>query len=234
MPVAYKSGILESIFSDEAPLCGLFDISHMGRFTPFAGKDAACSAHVLTNNALAWIRNGPVHGGSERNSGALDDAYLYRLKTKGPSPAADYLLVVNAANRRKDWGLVMEHAKAFKDLTFKTEAKRFGMLACRARSPRRSWKNPPERNTVVYPTPVEKPPEGLRTGRDHVPIITSRTVTRANPSVSNFFLPADKLRPLWKRLLAEATWTGSCVGLGARDTLRLGGRTLPLRARTGA
>ena len=41
----------------------------------------------------------------DENGGAVDDAYLYRFV------ADEYLLVVNAANREKDW----EHMQAFTD-----------------------------------------------------------------------------------------------------------------------
>jgi aminomethyltransferase len=79
MPLHYETGIVQEhlITRQDA---GLFDISHMGRFT-VRGKDVLeFLQHVLTNNAAAleeeeghytMIPNG--------NGGVIDDAYLYRF-----------------------------------------------------------------------------------------------------------------------------------------------------------
>jgi len=79
MAVLYRSGIIEEHLGTRRN-GGLFDASHMGRFT-IQGRDAiSFLQHVLTNNVLAldprmaqytMIPNG--------KGGALDDAYLYRV-----------------------------------------------------------------------------------------------------------------------------------------------------------
>src|SRR4030067_1823301 len=74
MPISYKRGIIEEhLITRRAG--GLFDISHMGRFS-ISGKDAApFLLHVLTNNALA-LDPGMAQYTMIPNEkgGALDDA----------------------------------------------------------------------------------------------------------------------------------------------------------------
>ena len=84
----------------------------------FVGKEAIpFLQHVLTNNALA-LDPGMAQYTVIQNEkgGAIDDAYLYRLEDGDPSLKSEYLLVVNAANKEKDWDWFMEHRKRFKDL----------------------------------------------------------------------------------------------------------------------
>ena len=102
MPLSYKRGIIEEHLGTRKN-GGLFDISHMGRFS-ISGKEAVSFLqHVLTNNVLALDPGMAQYTliPNERG-GALDDAYLYRLDEEDTGPRS-YLLVVNAATREKDW-----------------------------------------------------------------------------------------------------------------------------------
>src|SRR5690606_28968930 len=75
-----------------------FDVSHMGRFR-IAGHGAQdWLARILTNDAAA-LAPGEAHYTliASEQGGAIDDAFLYRLT------AEDFLLVVNASNRARDW-----------------------------------------------------------------------------------------------------------------------------------
>ena len=76
----------------------MFDVSHMGRFTLRGPGALPFLQHVLTNNAAALD---PLQAQytivPTPTGGAVDDAYLYRFTED------EYLLVVNAANREKDW-----------------------------------------------------------------------------------------------------------------------------------
>jgi glycine cleavage system aminomethyltransferase T len=79
MPISYRRGIIEEHLGTRR-YGGLFDISHMGRFS-VSGKDAVpFLQHVLTNNALALDPGMAQYTMiSTEIGGALDDAYLYRL-----------------------------------------------------------------------------------------------------------------------------------------------------------
>ena len=105
MPIQYPTGIMAEHLRTRRR-AGLFDVSHMGRFL-FRGHGAMpLLQKVLTNNAAAL-----VPGRSQYTmiptptGGALDDAYLYCLDRE------EYLLVVNAANREKDWNFLHEEKR---------------------------------------------------------------------------------------------------------------------------
>ena len=128
MPVSYRRGIIEEHLGTRR-YGGLFDISHMGRFS-ISGKDTVpFLQHVLTNNVLALDPGMAQYTliPNERG-GALDDAYLYRLDEDDASPRS-YLLVVNAANRKKDWNWFMEQRKKFPDLILEDRTDEIGMMA---------------------------------------------------------------------------------------------------------
>jgi aminomethyltransferase len=101
MPITYKRGIIEEHLGTRR-YGGLFDISHMGRFS-ISGKDAVpFLQHVLTNNVLA-LDPGMAQYTMIPNEkgGALDDAYLYRLDEDDSSPWK-YLLS-SLLYHEKDW-----------------------------------------------------------------------------------------------------------------------------------
>ena len=97
MPVQYETGIIQEHLSTRKR-AGLFDASDMGRFTVGGSGALDFLQHVLTNNAEALqIEEGQYTMIPNEAGGALDDAYLYRFVED------EYRLVVNAANREKDW-----------------------------------------------------------------------------------------------------------------------------------
>ena len=92
--------------------------------------------HVLTNNAAALERlSGAVHDHRRRGRRRLDDAYLYRFA------ADEYLLVVNASNRLKDWEHFAREAARFTGLELRDATAEIAMIAlqgpCVAGHPRR-------------------------------------------------------------------------------------------------
>ena len=105
MPIQYETGIVQEHLNTRKQ-AGLFDVSHMGRFI-VGGPDALdYLQHVLSNNAAALeIEESQYTMIQDSSGGAIDDAYLYRFM------AEEYLLVVNASNREKDW----QHLTGFKE-----------------------------------------------------------------------------------------------------------------------
>ena len=82
---------------------GVFDVSHMGEFwireAPSSPGEALAFLQYATTNDVARLKVGRAQYSMLPNEqgGVVDDIYLYRT---GPS---EYLMVVNAANREKDW-----------------------------------------------------------------------------------------------------------------------------------
>ena len=125
MPIQYPSGIVMEHLETRKG-AGIFDVSHMGRFRVSGGQACAFLQHVLTNNAEALD---PEIVGSHytlipnETGGAVDDAYLYRFDEK------EYILVVNASNREKDWAHLQKFAKNFEDLKLLDATEDLAMVA---------------------------------------------------------------------------------------------------------
>ena len=92
MPIQYPSGIIaEHLYTRQ--VCGLFDVSHMGRLLIEGPQRKEFLQHVLTSNVSALDLNMAQYCIiPNENGGAVDDAYLYLFQEDS------YLLVVNAAN----------------------------------------------------------------------------------------------------------------------------------------
>ena len=96
MPIQYPEGIISEHLFDRKN-CGIFDVSHMGRFIIEGNERVKFLQRVLTSNVLnltpgrAQYCMLPTETG-----GAVDDAYLYMFEED------KYMLVVNASNAEKD------------------------------------------------------------------------------------------------------------------------------------
>ncbi|MGQ9753068.1 MAG: glycine cleavage system aminomethyltransferase GcvT [Thermaceae bacterium] len=77
---------------------GLFDVSHMGEFW-IRGEGAKAFLQYVTLNDVDRLRVGRAQYSMLPNAqgGVVDDLYLYQTGER------EYLMVVNAANRAKDW-----------------------------------------------------------------------------------------------------------------------------------
>jgi len=99
MPIFYPTGIVQEHLATRKE-AGIFDVSHMGRFIIRGAGTLKFLQHVLSNNAEALdIREVGAQYTiiPNKTGGAVDDSYLYRFVED------EYLLVVNGANRKKDW-----------------------------------------------------------------------------------------------------------------------------------
>jgi aminomethyltransferase len=120
MPVQY-GGLMEEhrVVRTSA---GLFDISHMGRFM-ITGHDAQGFLQYVVTCDVASIGVGQSSYGlmCHPHGGVVDDIFIYRLPT-------EYLLVVNAANRQKDWDWLQQHTPGF-DVSMEDVSEKWAMLA---------------------------------------------------------------------------------------------------------
>jgi aminomethyltransferase len=209
MPVLY-TGILEEHLATRKG-AGLFDISHMGRFIVKGRGALPFLQHVLTNNAQALDK--PESGAqytfiATETGGALDDAYLYRFIED------EYLLVVNAANRSKDWDHLQAVRNDFKEVDLADHSESVAMLALQGPNSRSIL------NDIVQSGHLPDP------ARNAVSIVTingcevkvARTGYTGEPLGFELFMAAEDGPDLFDLLIAKGA---TPVGLGARDTLRL-------------
>jgi aminomethyltransferase len=222
MPVAYSPGIIEEHLKTRK-FGGLFDISHMGRFL-IRGIDAIpFMQHVLTNNVTA-LDPGVAQYTLIQNEegGSIDDAYVYRLEEGDPSLETNYLLVVNAANKEKDWNWFLDHKKRYKNVVVDDKTDEIGMIALQGPHARRVLEKILLEDHTKLPDPWRNRLKVCELEGEKVHITISRTGYTGEPICFELFLPGEKLRLIWERILDAGAEEGIApVGLGARDTLRL-------------
>ncbi len=222
LPVAYERGILEEHLRTRK-YGGLFDISHMGRFLIRGIDGIPFMQHVLTNNAVA-LDPGVAQYTLVQNEGggAIDDAYLYRLEEGDPSLESNYLLVVNAANKEKVWNWFLDHKRGFKNMMIEDKTDEIGMIALQGPHAKRVLEKILLEDHTKLPDPWRNRLKVCELEGEHVQVTISRTGYTGEPICFELFLPVEKIRFLWDKILAFGEEEGIVpVGLGARDTLRL-------------
>ena len=209
MPVQYPTGILQEHLATRRR-AGLFDVSHMGRFVIRGDEVLPFLQHALTNNAAALdIGQSQYTLIPETDGSAIDDAYLYRFF------GDHYLLVVNAANRRKDWQHLRTVAKQFKAVSLTDVTHEIAMLSLQGPQTKAILKAILG-TAATLPEPQRN--ELSTTCFDDDDMWIARTGYTGEPLCFELFFPADKSDNVWDRLVARGAQP---VGLGARDTLRL-------------
>ena len=155
--------------------------------------------------------------------GAIDDAYLYRLEEGDPSLESNYLLVVNAANKEKDWNWFLDHKKRFKNLVIEDKTDEIGMIALQGPHAKRVLEKILLEDYTKLPDPWRNRLKVCELEGEHVYVTISRTGYTGEPICFELFLPAEKIRyRSGRRFLRLEREEGIVpVGLGARDTLRL-------------
>ncbi|MGE5259150.1 MAG: glycine cleavage system aminomethyltransferase GcvT [Hyphomicrobiales bacterium] len=208
MPVQYPAGIVQEHLAVRRK-AGLFDVSHMGRFQVRGGDALPFLQHVLTNNAAALnVGEGQYTMIPEAGGGALDDAYLYRFFPQ------EFLLVVNASNRQKDWDHLTTEARRFRSVELADHTREMAML---------SLQGPASKSILTAILSSGSLPEPLRNrlsiaAFNGAPLLLARTGYTGEPIGFELFIDGDTAPALWDRIIAEGVQP---VGLGARDTLRL-------------
>jgi aminomethyltransferase len=213
MPVQYPSGIIAEHLATRSG-AGLFDVSHMGRFILRGPGSVKFLQHVLTNNAEALdLLQAQYTMVPTETGGAVDDAYLYRF-TEG-----EYLLVVNASNRHKDWDHLHEHLSRFPDVEMTDETGEIAMLALQGKASRDVLGGLIEEGGLPEPLRNELGRATLRLEEGRlVKVRVARTGYTGEPVAFELFVAAHDGPAVWDALVAAGAVP---VGLGARDTLRL-------------
>jgi aminomethyltransferase len=214
MPLNYGPGIVEEHLTTRK-FGGLFDVSHMGRFSISGEGALPFLQYVLTNNAAA-LEPGQAHYTiiANENGGAVDDAFLYRLEEK------EYLLVVNAANSPKDWAWLQEHLRKFHGVQVEDHTAKIAMVALQGPRAKAVLEKILRETHSLLPDPGKN---NLRKASiDGVGVTISRTGYTGEPLGFELFFPADKALRVWEKIYHTGQDQGILpVGLGARDTLRL-------------
>jgi aminomethyltransferase len=208
MPVQYETGIVQEHLLTRKQ-AGVFDVSHMGRFIIEGPNALGFLQHVLSNNAAALeVEESQYTMIPDENGGAIDDAYLYRFVEE------EYLLVVNAANREKDWSHLQALKEKFSRVDLQDRTVEMAML---------SLQGPRSRVILSDIMDAGRLPEPLRNALSTVHIngrrvFVARTGYTGEPICFELFCDRRDAMMIWDLLVQKGA---SPVGLGARDTLRL-------------
>ena len=206
MPVQYAHGIVQEHLATRRT-AGLFDVSHMGRFRVSGPQAEAFLMQVLTNDASKLLANESQYTfiANERGS-AVDDAYLYK------HDADDFLLVVNASNRTKDWQWLVD--KTLGDMALTDVSEEMAMIALQG---------PQSADYLAAIVGADALPQDKRNqlSRTHfagAPLLIARTGYTGEAVCFELFPGRQQTIALWEQLIALGA---APVGLGARDSLRL-------------
>jgi len=208
LPVQY-AGILEEhrAVREQA---GLFDVSHMGEIR-VVGTDAEAFVQKMFTNELATLQSGKVRYSPMcyPTGGTVDDVLIYRLAL------SEFLLVVNAGNKDKDFSWLLENAAGF-DVSITDESAETAEIALQGPAAaaimgKLSGSAPSQ---LAY---YEFLPQHELAG---LAVLISRTGYTGEDGFEIYCKPAEAAI-IWVALLEAGKEHGlQPAGLGCRDTLR--------------
>ena len=209
LPVQYPTGVVKEHMAVRQQ-AGLFDVSHMGEIV-LSGPTALDSLHHLLTNDFTSMTAGRVRYSVMCNEagGCIDDLAVYKFGDES------YLLVVNAANRAKDFAHIA--ANVLPGTKAEDISDSVAQLALQG---------PKAPEILAKLLPAEQIPQKYYTAVREVsvqgiPCMISRTGYTGELGYEIYTAAANG-EALWKLLRSAGEDEGLIpCGLGARDTLRL-------------
>jgi aminomethyltransferase len=208
MPVQYPTGITAEHHAVRKA-AGLFDVSHMGEFMVRGPRALDFVQHVTTNDASRLEVGQAQYSAFVNEQGRLlDDLLVYRF-------ADHYMLVVNGANRAKDWAWVSRFAPRF-GVELTDESDSIALLALQGPKAQQILSRLTE--TDLESIRYYRFTEGTVDGKQ---AIISRTGYTGEDGFE-LYVAAEDAAAIWRRLLEAGAGDGLiATGLGCRDSLRL-------------
>ena len=203
MPVQYKS--IKAEHQAVREHAGLFDVSHMGEAV-FRGPRAEKAVQRLVTRDVSRQEEGQAGycAVCYESGGTVDDVIVY----KRPD---DFLVVVNAANREKDFEHFRENIEDL-DVELIDESDDWALLALQGPEVVAMLQNFTEEDLTYI-----KPFRFVEGEIDGAPAIISRTGYTGEDGFELYVKP-DGASGIWRKLVEAGAVP---AGLGARDTLRL-------------
>ncbi|KAA1245356.1 glycine cleavage system aminomethyltransferase GcvT [Aquimarina sp. RZ0] len=208
MPVSYEGVTAEHETVRNG--VGVFDVSHMGEFL-ITGAHALDLIQKITSNDAAKLVDGKAQYSCLPNDkgGIVDDLIVYKIADE------KYLLVVNAANIKKDWDWILAHNTMNADM--KDLSEDYSLLAIQG---------PKAAEAMQSLTSIDLKAMKFYTfevadfaGIEHV-IISATGYTGSGGF--EIYCKNSEVVQVWNKVLeAGASFGIKPIGLAARDTLRL-------------
>ena len=124
MPIEYEG--IEAEHNAVRRHSGVFDVSHMGEVR-IEGEDATAFVNHIFTNDVTLLEDGQIAYGMLTNDegGVVDDLLVYRVSD------AEYFLVINAANIKKDEDWILAQMNKFdaEDLSVSLESECWSEVA---------------------------------------------------------------------------------------------------------
>lgn len=208
LPVQYQGVIAEH--NAVRTKAGLFDVSHMGEVWVHGPGALASLNHLLTND-FTNMKPGRVRYSvmCHENGGAVDDLIVYKFGEES------YLVVVNAANREKDFA----HMSA--NLLLETQAEDISDSIAQL-----ALQGPAAPAILAKLANPETLPTGYYTAKARVDVDGIECMVSCTGYTGEggyeLYTAAENAAALWGKLRSAGAEEGLVpCGLGARDTLRL-------------
>lgn len=212
MPLYYISIIQEHLSVREN--VGLFDVSHMGRFL-ISGEEATDFLDFMTVNDVNKLVPGKAQYTLLLNNdgGIIDDLIIYKITDK------EYLLVVNAGNRDKDFNWIDRHIKYY-NWGVKISDKSDNSVMFALQGP-----NAPKVLSNILSNIAElRRFNFTETRYNDERLLVSRTGYTGEDGFELILFSTNNsvIHSLWNKLYNEVkNINGLVCGLGARDSLRI-------------
>ena len=208
MPVQY-AGVIEEHRAVRTGV-GLFDVSHMGEIE-VTGKRALDFVQFVTcNDASKLVVGRAQYSGLMTPRGTfVDDLLVHKMSDE------HYFLVVNAANKDKDYAYLCAQAAAFDWVEVRDRSADYAQIAVQGPKalPTVQKLTATKLDEIKYYRFVEGAVDGAKS-------IIARTGYTGEDGFEVYLAPGDAPR-IWRKLLAAGAEFGIIpTGLGARDTLR--------------
>jgi aminomethyltransferase len=232
MPVEYPAAIGCGIINEHMAVrtgVGIFDVSHMGDIRLAGSQALAAVQHISMNDASKLAVHQAQYSALLYPQGTfVDDVIVHRL---GHRPDEDeYLLVINAGTREKDFDWVRDNTRQF-DCAVENLSDDFTQIAIqgpKAVDLMQKWTGADFSGLKFYWCTFGH----IQVARDRqggAKILIGRTGYTAEDGFE-IYIPSDEQTSVrvWNEILAAGKEFGVVpCGLGARNTLRLEGK-LPL------
>lgn len=208
MPVEYSGLRLEHTATREK--AGLFDVSHMGEIKVDGKKSLDFLQNLLSNDiSKCAIGQAQYNLMLNESGGVVDDLIVYRM---GES---EFLLVVNASNKDKDYKWIKDFSDSFEDVLVQDESSNWSQIAIQGP------------NAVKIAATLFPEVEQIKKFRfkklkwNNLDWLVSRTGYTGEDGFE-IYGPNQGAQILWSELLAKGQTEGLIpCGLGARNTLRI-------------
>jgi aminomethyltransferase len=208
MPVQYR-GVIEEHRAVRSAV-GLFDVSHMGEIDVVGRRALAFIQYVTCNDASKLVPGRAQYSGLMTPRGTfVDDLLVHKIADDR------YFLVVNAANKDKDYAYLCAQAPAFDDVDVVDRSDDYAQIAVQG-----------PRALAVTQRLTSVPLDGIKYYRFVEGEVAGSKVLIARTGYTGedgfeIYLAPEAAPALWRKLLATGAGEGIVpCGLGARDTLR--------------